>query len=149
MSQALLWAIAGLVLVVAELLSTGFVLVFFGLGALVTALLVRLGLLSGLVGPIIVFSLASLALMGLMRSFLKRRFAGTKDMNPDYLGQTVLVVKDIGPGLEGAVSWRGSEWLAFSRAGPAFKAGERARVVGRDGIRLEVTTIETAQEALP
>ncbi len=138
MSQALVWAIVGVALVIAELMNMSFVLVFFGTGALLTALLVALGILSGLYAPIVFFSAASLALMALMRSFLKRRFSGHKDMMPDYLGQTLLVVKDIPAGGEGAVSWRGSEWLAFADGSTSIAAGERARVIGRDGIRLMV-----------
>ena len=146
MSQALIWAVLGVVLIIAELMSMGFVLVFFGLGALLTALLVYLGLLPGFYVPIFVFCGISVTMMLLMRSLLKRLFAGHKDMDPEYLGQTVLVVKDIPAEGEGAVSWRGSEWLAFSDV--AFRVGEKARVIGREGIRLQVEPIagETEKE---
>ncbi len=109
MSQALIWAILGVVLIIAELMSMGFVLVFFSLGALLTALLVYLGLLPGFYVPIFVFSGTSIVMMLLTRSLLKRLFAGHKDRDPEYLGQTVLVVKDIAAEGEGAVSWWGSE----------------------------------------
>ncbi|HUX40149.1 MAG TPA: NfeD family protein [Rectinemataceae bacterium] len=142
MSQALVWAIVGVALVIAELMSMSFVLVFFGVGALLTALLVALKILSGFYAPIVVFSVASLALMALMRSFVKRRFSGHKDMMPDYLGQVLLVVKDIPAGGEGTVSWRGSEWLAFADETTGIAAGDRARVIGRDGIRLMVERVE-------
>lgn len=82
------------------------------------------------------FSGTSIAMMFFMRSLLKRLFSGHKDMESDYLGQTVLVVKDIAAEGEGAVSWRGSEWLAF--ADSVLVAGEKARVIGREGIRLRV-----------
>ena len=142
MSQALVWAIVGVALVIAELMSMSFVLVFFGAGALLTALLVSLGVLSGPYAPIMLFCGASLALMALMRSFIKRRFSGHKDMMPDYLGQVLLVVKDIPPGGEGDVSWRGSEWLAFADGSTRIAAGEKARVIGREGIRLMVERLD-------
>jgi membrane protein implicated in regulation of membrane protease activity len=146
-SESLIWAIVGIVLIIAEVLSTSFVLVFFGVGALVVALLVQIGVLSGLNGPLLVFCATSLVLLVLMRRFLRNRFAGRKDMKPDYIDQVVGVVKEIRPGEEGAVSYRGSEWIAFGDGIDPIPAGEKVRVRGIDGIRLKVERIARVADA--
>ncbi len=144
MSEWLIWAMVGVALVIAEVLTMSFVLVFFGIGALIVAFLIKLGILTGFNTTMIVFAVCSLLLLAVMRRFIKSRFAGTKDRKPDYLDQLVLVVKTIPVGEEGTVSYRGSDWIAFGDHDQVVPAGEKVKVVGIDGIRLKVERIHPA-----
>jgi inner membrane protein len=147
MSQPLIWAIVGVVLIITEILSTTFVLVFFGIGALLVALLLFVGIVIGIKFQLVVFATSSLCLLAVMRKFLKKRFAGSHDMVPDYINKIVPVSKDILPGEEGNITYRGSEWIAFSDHSEIIKIGEKVRVIGIDGIRLKVERVtKTADE---
>ncbi len=136
-SPALLWAIAGIVLVILEMVSVTFVLVFFGIGALITAVAVALGVESFAIQAI-VFSVSSLLLLVLLRKGAKSLFSGTKDLPPDHLGARVLVTKEIPAKGEGKVEYRGTVWIAFTDTGEAVPAGSMVEIVGADGIRFKV-----------
>ncbi|MCP2167562.1 NfeD family protein [Goodfellowiella coeruleoviolacea] len=68
---ALLWLIAGVLLIAVEVLSGDFVLLMLGVGALAAAGITTLG--ADIVGSLVVFALASLGLITLARPALKRR----------------------------------------------------------------------------
>lgn len=139
-----IWAVVGIVLLIAELFTPSFFLVFFGIGGIITAITTGLGLTPGTSGQFAVFSLSSLVLMVLFRNKIRLRAAADKEtMPPDYLGQRVKVSKRILPGDEGAVLYRGSQWIAFLDAseGGEIAEGTIVEVVASDGVRLKVKRV--------
>lgn len=58
-----IWAVVGIVLLIAELFTPSFFLVFFGIGGIITAITTGLGLTPGTSGQFAVFSLSSLVLV--------------------------------------------------------------------------------------
>ncbi|PKN04138.1 MAG: hypothetical protein CVU74_08420, partial [Deltaproteobacteria bacterium HGW-Deltaproteobacteria-9] len=76
LTPALAWAVVGLVLLIAELATLGFILCFIGLGALIVALTTWLGITSSFSSQLIVFSISSLSLLFLLRKTAKKLFAG-------------------------------------------------------------------------
>lgn len=136
-----IWAIIGIVLIIADIFSLTFFLFFLGIGALATALSIWLGLTPNLAGQLVCFSLSSLIAALLFRSTLKKMF-GKKGQHGDYaeyVGQRAAVSVSIPAGGEGKVTYRGSEWIAFCEDGREIPAGTAVRIVEIQGIKLKVS----------
>jgi len=141
LSYSVMWAILGIVLIVAELMTMAFVLVFFGLGSLLTALLTWLGITPDFKSQLLVFSISSSGMLLMLRTFAKKRFFRRADVSQEFVGQKVKVTKAISVNSEGAVSYRGSEWIAFSDSNEVIPAGSMAEIIGTEGIRVKVRKI--------
>jgi membrane protein implicated in regulation of membrane protease activity len=140
-----LWAIAGVVLLIAEVIAPGFFLVFIGAAAIATGLFaVLFGL--GLPLQLILFAIYTWLAVMLGRRFYANRAADSSDplLNDRagrLVGKVVTVVSEVDEH-NGRVRVGDSEWNA--RGGPAA-AGTRVRITGIDGNCL---TVE-AERALP
>jgi len=141
LTPALVWAVMGLVLLIAELATVSFILCFIGLGALVVALTTWLGVTASLTSQLIVFSVSSLLLLFLLRKTARKLFAGQADVPPDYAEQKVAVVKPIPPGGEGTIQYRGSDWIAFSDTPQTIPAGAVVQIENIEGIRVKVKPV--------
>ena len=142
-----LWAIGGLLLLIAEIIAPGFFLVFLGVAAIATGLFTLLFDL----GPGPQFALfvvyTALAVM------IGKRWYGEPDDNNQnvrlndparrLVGRTVTVVEPVDDH-GGRVRVGDSEWSA--RGGPAT-AGERVTVTGVDGNCLTVEPVRTLPPA--
>ncbi len=140
-SPAIVWAVIGLLLLIAELATVSFILCFIGLGALIVALTTWIGLTSSFAGQLIVFSVSSLLLLFLLRKTAKKLFAGHADVPPDYTGQKVPVVKAIPAGGEGTIQYRGSDWIAFSDNTQTIPEGAIVQIEIMEGIRVKVKPV--------
>ena len=138
LSPVIIWAIIGVVLIIIELMSVTFVFAFFGAGALIVSLTTWIGLTPGLNGQIGVFSVSSLLMMLALRATARRLFFGSHDTPPDDKGQKVKVVRAIPAGGEGAMSYRGSERIAFSESREGIHAGSTVEIVSLHGIRAKL-----------
>lgn len=140
LSPAHLWALLGAALIIADLFTATFVLFFFGVGAVVTALTTWAGLTPQFGSQLLCFSLTAAGATVLFRKTAKKYFGKRADTPEysDYLGQRAVVTEPIPAGGEGRVKFRGSEWIAFSGAGAEIKAGETVVIEDVDGIRLKV-----------
>ena len=140
-SAVFCWAVLGVILMFCELLLPGLILVFFGVGALVTAGIVWLFPLS-LAMQGVVFLLASLAfLFGLRRwfrsIFLGRSTAKSEDALPEGLvGSEARVSSSIEPGKPGKVMLNGTAWTAESEE--CLEEGQRVEVVDQKSLTLIV-----------
>lgn len=142
----LVWAILGLVFVFCEFFIPGLVIAFFGVGALITALTTLLHITPNLSLQLLVFMISSLALLGLLRKYVKRTFLGSgkgvKDL-PNFnieIGKIVPVVEFIQPGeVGGKVRYQGAPWSA--RAEEPISPGESVKIVGCDNLTLIVEKI--------
>jgi membrane protein implicated in regulation of membrane protease activity len=147
LSPVLVWFLAGLLLVLAELFLPGVILVFFGLGAWLVAVTSALGLTEGLTSQLVVFGAGSLAMLLLLRRWFRSKLHGyvSADQDPaDNLdnpaGEMVTVTVGIAPGSDaGRVEYKGAAWQA--RSNTAIPAGARARILETDGITLVVAPV--------
>jgi len=142
----LVWAILGLVFVFCEFFIPGLVIAFFGVGALITALTTLLHITPNLSLQLLVFMISSLALLGLLRKYVKRTFLGSGkgvDDLPNFnieIGKIVPVVEFIQPGeVGGKVRYQGAPWSA--RAEEPISPGESVKIVGCDNLTLIVEKI--------
>lgn len=146
----ILWTILGIVLVLAEIFTAGFVLLWFGVGALVAAVASSLGL--GLASQFLTFILVSTALTALSRTIFVNYFSRPNEDGPalrvgaDALpGQVGTVVTSSGGALqEGAVKVFGSVWTAYPAEGEApLEAGDRVVVESLRGASIYVRRVGT------
>lgn len=111
------WSIVGIGLMLCEFIAPGLILFFFGLGALVTALVAWL-LPLGLAEQLIVFTVASLLSLFVLRRFLKPIFMGSseagEEMTEGMVGQEATVSEPIEPSQSGKVELNGVAWKAES-----------------------------------
>ncbi|MGH3941415.1 MAG: NfeD family protein [Pseudonocardiaceae bacterium] len=109
---AVLWLVAGLLLVAAEVLSGDFVLLMLGVSALSASLPAALG--APLWLDVLVFSVMSIALVTLARPVLQRRLHGgdlVRTNTEALIGNTALVVSTV-DARGGKVKLRGELWSA-------------------------------------
>jgi len=139
-TDGLLWLTAAVFLLVLEMLVPGFVLFFFGLGALVTFVCCWL-FQPSLNVQLLIFLIASITSLFSLRGLVKTTFLGGEiDSEADHAlttgGETVLVTKTIAPPMEGKVKYSGTSWRAL--ADERIEEGEVATVVSQDGIIIRV-----------
>ena len=143
-----LWFILGAILVVAEIFTSGFVLLWFGIGALAAAV-------AGLVGignlgiQFLIFASVSIALTAASRTIFINYFSREKtgqslrsgvDSLPGKIGTVVSSSK--GALHEGAVKVFGSTWTAYPAPGePPLEAGERVCVESVEGASIYVKRV--------
>jgi len=138
-----LWTVLGIVLVIAEVFTPGFVLLWFGVGALAAALASMLG--AGLAFQFFVFIALSAALTALSRTifvnyFTRRDTDGLRMGFESLPGQIGTVVSASSGALnEGAVKVFGSVWTAYPAEGETpLEAGERVVVERLQGASIYV-----------
>ena len=135
-----MWLAAGLALVVAELATPGgFVIIFFGIAALIVGVLALLGAVSS--GPMqfLLFSVLAVASLALLRSRLQSRLQTPPSSDVDSLiGDLAIPQERLSPGVVGRVEVRGSTWSARNTSNVTLDPGQRARVAAVDGLTLAV-----------
>lgn len=142
MNPALIWFVAGLVLVLAEFALPGVILVFLGLGAWVTSFCVWMGWAESSSVQTAVFAISSLVLLvGLRRVFkdwfMGRSMSGSAEADlEEFLGRKARVVSEISPDGTGKVEFKGVHWNAQSS--DAVMSGEMVIITGREGLALIV-----------
>jgi len=145
-----IWLILGVVFIVAEIFTTGFVLLWFGIGALVAALLALTGVV-GLPLQILSFLVVSIALTVASRTiferFLLRGSPGRElktgmDKMPGQMG--VVVEPSKGATNEGAVRVFASTWRAFPSKGEGpLQEGEQVEIERVEGATVYVRRVES------
>lgn len=139
-SSALIWAGFGLVLMIAEMLTGTFVLLSFGISALIVALFAYAGLENNFL-QIVVFAVDGLTNLWIFKKVLPRR-QQTPSLENDSGVQFTLDNTTQGmilPKEEGSVFYQGSPWTAFNTGDTPLKAGDRVRIVKTEGIKLVIT----------
>ncbi|MEO5656405.1 MAG: NfeD family protein [Nitrospiria bacterium] len=140
MTPEVLWLSLGLLLLGIEVVTGGFWIGFFGLGALVAAGLLWLGVVHGIDGQLAAFVVASVLPLAILRKPLVRWLdAKAPDaISGSAAGDSAVVVDAIAPKGRGRVEYQGSTWDAESDAGDTLVPGTRVRIVRQDGTRLFV-----------
>ena len=142
MFTATSWVVAGLLLILSEFIVPGFLIFFFGVGAILTGGLLSLFGQSPVWFQLLFFVASSVAALFVMRDFFPGVFGGKERSNelpPDdeeCTGKMAQVVEAIVPEIGGKVSFQGSEWHAVSDR--RHEAGEFVRILRRENISLVV-----------
>lgn len=146
----ILWIILGVGLIIAEIFTLGFVLFWFGIGALAAAFVGYLGV--GFFWQFLVFALVSSALTAMSRTIFAKYFShderDTFKTGMDALpGQVGMVISDSKGALnEAAVKVYGSTWTAFPVDDETLTEGEKVEVVRVQGASIYVRKIKAVRE---
>ncbi len=118
LNPVLVWFLVGLVMFIFELATPGLVMIFFGVGAWVVALLTLL-LKIPLNAQLLLFIVFSVLSLVLFRKWLTQTFHGfvTNKQDPaqdleEFVGHRAIVKEDIHPGRIGKVEFKGTLWEA-------------------------------------
>ena len=148
----ILWTILGVLLIIAEIFTPGFVLLWFGVGALAAGLAAILGV--GFPLQFLVFIAVSVVLTALSRTIFVNYFSKEGETSghrfgADSLpGQVGTVVTSSGGAMqEGAVKVFGSVWTAYPAEGEdPLEAGERVVVERLQGASIYVRRASSLPE---
>ncbi len=144
----ILWLVLGVVLIIAEVFTLGFVLFWFGIGALGAAFAGYLGLGFGI--QFMIFAIISIALTAMSRTIFAKYLPHTNggqelksgiDALPGQIGTVTL--GSAGALHEGAVKVYGSTWTAYPEDGETLLAeGEKVEVVSVRGASVYVRPVK-------
>ncbi len=148
MEQAgwILWLILGIALIVAELFTFGFVLFWFGIGALAAAIIGYVGL--GFAWQFMAFAVVSVVLTAMSRTLFSKYFPDAEgsavrsnvDSLPGQVGTVTIASR--GALRESAVRVYGSTWTAYPIDGESdLYEGEKVEVVEVRGSSIYVRRI--------
>ena len=145
--SALWWFLIGLGIMLVELALPGFVIIFFGIGAWITAFLVWVGVLDSLNAQLLAFVGASIVSLLALRGWLQRTLQGrvsdqelSETRLDDFIGHKAKVSVAISPdSTEGRVDFRGTGWAASAKV--AIPAEATIRIVSKDNLTLQVEPI--------
>ena len=145
----ILWCLLGLALIVAEVFTSGFVLLWFGIGALAAAFAGLIGI-DSLAVQFMIFAVVSMGLTVASRTIFVNYFSRERtgdslrsgaDALPGKIG--TVVSSSRGALNEGAVKVFGSTWTAYPADGEApLEAGERVRVESIEGASIYVRRVD-------
>jgi len=149
----IVWMALGVLLIVAEVFTPGFVLLWFGVGALAAALAGLVGITS-LPLQFLIFAFVSVALTAASRTIFVNYFSQEKtgsdlktgvDGLPGKVG--TVVSSSQGALHEGAVKVFGSTWTAYPAEGEEpLEAGERVEVERIQGASIYVRRIRESRD---
>ena len=142
------WAILGAALIIAEIFTSGFVLLWFGVGALAAALAGLLGV-DSIVLQFLIFAVVSIGLTAASRTIFVNYFSREKSGGDLKSGVEALpgkvgtvVSSSRGALNEGAVKVFGSTWTAYPADGEEpLEAGDRVEVTRIQGASIYVKRI--------
>lgn len=149
----ILWCVLGAVLIIAEIFTSGFVLLWFGIGALAAAFAALIGI-DSLALQFLIFAGVSIGLTAASRTIFVKYM--TREDTREQLrtgvealpGKVGTVVSSSRGALqEGAVKVFGSTWTAYPADGEQpLEAGERVRVESIQGASIYVRRVDGARD---
>jgi membrane protein implicated in regulation of membrane protease activity len=136
-NPALIWVALAILAAIIEVSIPHFGVVFVSVGAVAAAIVAAFG--HGFPVQVIVFIVALGLSLGLLRPRLVKQLGGrgVPSRTDTLIGKEGMVTQEIDPRIgTGRVNVGGEDWAA--RAATALPLGSKIRVVGADGIVLEV-----------
>ncbi|WP_430810203.1 MULTISPECIES: NfeD family protein [unclassified Carboxylicivirga] len=134
---AVIWFIAGAALLLLEFVIPGVFIIFFGIGAWITALCVYL-FEPSLAVQFIIFSMSSVLSLIFLRSYLLKKLYQTsptvEDPDEEFIGHTGECVAKIAPDADGKVEFKGTTWSASATT--EIAAGTKVKIIKKEGLLL-------------
>lgn len=142
-SPVLIWAISGLVLMLAELIIPGGIVIFLGAASLLVAAAWQLAFIDNWTHALTLWFISSITLLLAFRNVTQKLVGGDTSIadtekDADIYGKEATVTDTIGPGEKtGRVSFQDTTWEALAD-GSVIEAGQTVTIVCRDNIALIV-----------
>jgi membrane protein implicated in regulation of membrane protease activity len=136
-----IWLAGGFVLLVLELVTpSGFFIMFFGIGAILTGVAAGVGAITTPVAQWFVFTVLSVVSLLLFRRAIQARVEHSGPLVPvdSLVGQVAFPIEAMPVGAVGRVSLRGSTWDARNEGETPLGANQRCRVTRVSGLQLGV-----------
>ncbi len=140
MTSLYVWIILGIILVIAEMLTTSIFLIFIALGCFAAAL-TDLWMPNSLAIEMGVCGLVSVLGAVFLRKPLQQKLLKDLSLKAD-VGKEIKVDNPIGAHQTTRVSYQGTTWEATNLDDSELKLGDRARIVGIDGNTLLIRKSE-------
>ena len=138
LNAAVIWFIIGFICFLLEFVLPGLILFFFAVGAWIVALL-SLFIDMSINTQLIIFLASSTLTILLFRKWAKKIIWIKKhstELEDEFLGKTGKAETFIGPGQNGKVDFKGTNWDA--RSEDIIEKGENVTIIGNDSILLIV-----------
>jgi len=133
-----LWIVAGLLLLIGEMLTVSFFMLFLSIGCFAAAIV------SNFETSVLLQSAtcATVSILGMaaLRKPLQTKLFKKVSMNSD-LGKELVLDQPLGPHQQSRISYQGSSWLAMNLEPEGLQAGDRVVIVGMDGNTLLVRKV--------
>lgn len=140
-----IWTAAGVLMILAELFIPGFIIFFFGVSALLVALLSWMIPIPFSV-QLLLFAIFGVLLLLICRKYFPKIFRGVSKEDrsdidgDDVAGSAAVVVEEIVPPLAGKIDFRGSLWEGESSR--RIPKGSVVRILRRKNLTLVVEPAE-------
>lgn len=141
-TAAWIWLYIGAFLMLAEIVSPGFVIFFFGLGAATVAVCKWAFPSMSLACQLALFSITSVVYLLVLRRYMKRLFMGDKadlGLASEYVGRLGKVVETIRPEVPGRILLGDAEWAAA--ASERIEVGVEVKVVAQENLTMRVERV--------
>jgi len=136
---SVIWFVIGFVFFLLEFAVPGFILFFFGIGAWVVAVTTLFTDLS-LSYQLLIFLASSLITVVLFRKWVRdklgMRKASPQLLEDEFIGKTAICSEPIGPGTNGKVTFKGTDWDASAEE--YISPGENVIITATKSILLTV-----------
>ncbi|MDD4657966.1 MAG: NfeD family protein [Eubacteriales bacterium] len=135
-----IWLIVAVILLAGELMTEGFFLFWFALGALgaaITALITK-----SLPLQLLIFILLSGCLLFFSRQIVEKLSRGKSDLQTNVqalVGKTGIITKAVSPHEKGLIKINGEEWSCVSQNNTVLPEGALAQVESLQGVTLTVS----------
>ncbi|MCK9410316.1 MAG: NfeD family protein [Bacteroidetes bacterium] len=145
-SNELIWFLFGLIMMLGEIVTPGFVLIFFGVGAWIVALLAWMGVSMTFSTQLFIFLILSITSLLMFRKYGNKYSHGKViKADPavsfdDVRGEKALATSDITPINGGTVEFHGTHWNAESET--LIAKGTSVEVLERNNLTLKVKPVQ-------
>ena len=142
LSDSWIWLYIGAFLMLAEILTPGFVVFFFGLSAMTVGLLsFAFGDAFNTTWQLAAFSVFAILYLAVLRRWLRRLFSGRvsavgEDFEHEYVGRIGTVVEAVKPPLADRIEIGDAQWTA--EADTPLDPGDKVKVVARRNLTMKV-----------
>ncbi|HOJ50903.1 MAG TPA: NfeD family protein [Spirochaetota bacterium] len=155
-SNSLIWLILGIIFIAIEAIIPGFIIFWFGIGAIFTSFLFYLSIIKTQETGWLIFFLLSLTLLSLWNFYFKnsnikffkilRKKTSDDSYDPTLIGLRGVCISSISGNIPGRVKlyqiYHGiKEWDAISESNEFIDKGEEIEVVSLKGIKLIVKKV--------
>ena len=134
-STTVLWAVAGIILFVAEIFTSTFILLFLGIAAIIVAVVKLLGL-DHLGAELIIFAILSL---GGILFFRKKLLAGLQVKGGGFSNDSehkLTLSAEVPAQSSASVNYQGTTWTAVNESDVDYHKGETVIIDRTEGVKL-------------
>ncbi len=141
-----IWCVIGIALLITEFAMPGFVIFFFGVGALFVALLCVFTNAISINMQLIIFLVSSIVFLIVLRKWFTTIFKGffsSKDKMPlnreSYIGEKATVIEKITPLKKGRIEFHGSTW--YAEADVDLEVNTQVVIIEQDNLTFKVKSL--------